>query len=65
MIGVFAPLDQWICGVHWRMVSTRTKALHRESKRRLRADRTLVAYNVQARIWRRCKSEAIEGAAGI
>jgi hypothetical protein len=62
--------DEWICGPHWRAVSSETKAFRRAANRRLRkairAGHAIGACQYRAwQAWERCKAEAIERAAGI
>jgi hypothetical protein len=62
--------DEWICGPHWRAVSSEAKAFRRAANRRLRkathVGRAIGPYQYRARrAWERCKAEAIERAAGI
>lgn len=56
---------EWICSEHWRHVSDRTRRLHSMAKRRLRKFKDLKNLKIGARLWARCKREAIERAAGI
>ena len=61
---------EWICARHWLLVSPATKARKRKAARLLRQARLrgLEKPMIEARsahVWERCKTEAIERAAGI
>lgn len=59
-----SPADddlEWICPDHWRLVG---KAMRRVYQRAVRADRTRRSPRAR-RLWRRCRSAAIEAAGGI
>lgn len=61
----FNLMDEWICARHWPLVPAATRRLYSAAKRRLRKFRTKKCAAVASRLWRRCKREAIERAAGI
>lgn len=57
--------EEWVCGVHWRLVPRLMRAIKARAFRR--AKRFYTPANVRAalRIWARCKREAIERSVGI
>lgn len=63
--GVIDFAGEWICPNHWPAIPAGTRRLHSVAKRRAKKSGTLPALKLGARLWQRCKRQAIEAAAGI
>lgn len=62
---IFDLMEEWICPRHWPLVPAEARRIYSAAKRRLRKLQNQKCAAVAARLWRRCKREAIERAAGI
>ena len=57
---------EYICGVHWRPVSKRTKAVLRRCRRRARTEGwTPLLIAISRKFWGKARTQAIEAAMGI
>lgn len=63
--GTALAMTEWLCQRHWSSIRGRLRRLHSGSKRRLRKERSMAAYQKSRRIWARVVREAIETTAGI
>ena len=63
--GRFAGDDEFICGKHWLLVDRRLKRLYRRVRARARCLNDFRSMRATARVWWRCKRQAIERAGGL
>lgn len=57
--------SEWICERHWSLVPRPTRLLYFAARRRLREHRTRRCLLLFHRLWRRCRTKAIEAAVGL
>ena len=63
-------LFEWICSKHWALVPRHWRRDYARARRRARSGRCFDCYGAGAcgcarNLWRMCKAEAIERAAGL
>lgn len=65
--GEAALPSEWICPVHWRMVSSQTKRRYRRCRQLLhrRPNQSIHLSRMVERFWDKAKTEAIETGMGI
>ncbi len=63
------PVCEWICGNHWRLISSTSKRvlfrLHRRMRKAGTVQELVCLRKREGRIWNTIKKQAIEAAAGI
>ncbi len=57
--------EEWICGIHWRLIDRRKRYLFRAYARRWNKYRAADDYKKAEEFWTVCRRQAIERAAGI